>query len=232
MTITITFARLHYQNKEIVDVIRSQVMPRCSDSQQFLTKTQWFNYVNALTLLGCATEEQLKEVHNVNFLREMEHEEIENHLLKIQQREEKWLSKLQLSPVENIEESTANEPTEESLSIQNIYHIMNLRRKYLTFCGLVLSQKYRGESQLDFDKIFASPAELEEFESFINNLEFTPFKKSKDLEQFRQAVFKAMDTFAPNEKYMKTNVVTPFGFVIGMSFVTMFLFGSNLYCLQ
>lgn len=213
MTLTLTLARLNYQRYDLVEIVRNHIVPKVSD-ESFVSKYQLLNFVNSLLLLRCATIEQIKSILRKDFYTSLEQEEIEYHL-KAEKIE---------SPLSNNDEIENNEKEEKNTG-NDIYRIMNIRRKYSLIYGMLsLQSDFRiidsntnmPSGIIPMECFFDSKDELESFENYVKMFDTTSIKRSKDVESFKNKLIKSFESFAPSkEQLMKVDIRTPYGFNIG-----------------
>lgn len=214
ITLTITMARLNFHTDDFRGLLATVILPQCSDPAEFVSKSQYFNFVYSLALLRQAPVEHLKTICSKEFFTALEHEEVENYLSRMRQRNAKQLAALGIAAVEESgEDGTGGEALADGPvpEVQGIYQVMSLRRKYLTLAGLLITE----DSGKALEDVFATDAERLDFEKLIGSLEFEPLKRNKDLHAFRENIFRLLDNFAPRGKYMAVDRKLPFGFSIG-----------------
>lgn len=207
-------ARLNFHTDDFRGLLATVILPQCSDPAEFVSKSQYFNFVYSLALLRQAPVEHLKTICSKEFFTALEHEEVENYLSRMRQRNAKQLAALGIAAVEESgEDGTGGEALADGPvpEVQGIYQVMSLRRKYLTLAGLLITE----DSGKALEDVFATDAERLDFEKLIGSLEFEPLKRNKDLHAFRENIFRLLDNFAPRGKYMAVDRKLPFGFSIG-----------------
>lgn len=202
VALVIMLSRLNYKNEELVAIIETNVIPKCKQ-EDFLSNYQWFNYVFSLALLKCATLEHFRSITRKSFYDSMEQDEIENY------------SSIQKLQSDKLGESNT---TNESTSTQEIYNLLNIKRKYSLLYGLIkMNIAHSSKSLMDY---FDSESEKINFENHITNLNLDMFKQSKDLQNFRSKLISSLESFSPSkDRYMSVMLKTQYGFFIGNSFI-------------
>ncbi|KAI2807540.1 Cell cycle progression [Blomia tropicalis] len=212
ITLTITIARLNYNTDEIQEILLSKVIPQLPNLTEFISKMQYFNFVYSLVLLRIAPIDYLRQICNKEFLASLEADEAESYLLKLRGRAAK-INEFQKELNQEYEvEVEENENTAEVnvSETEDIYNVINLRRKFLVMSGLLL----REESGKALKDVFEDESKLNQFEQFVHSLEFEPVKRSKDMQSFRDNIFRSLDSFAPIGKFTSIDKKLPYGFSI------------------
>ncbi|OTF74179.1 cell cycle progression protein, partial [Euroglyphus maynei] len=222
ITLTITLSRLNYQREDLVDIIMEQIVPKIS-AENCASRYQWFNFVNSLMQLRCATVDHVKSILRNQFYVEMEQEELETHLNILRERQAKN------SPEEN-GDSSENEKLDSNtddltvISGHEIYRMMNIRRKYCVLNGMLTLQSdsriidpntRQSMGKIPIEQFFDNEEEMKNFQTYLRTFDLSIVKRSKDLQEFQKKLIQTFDTFAPSkDKYMLVDIKTPFGFVI------------------
>ncbi|XP_027199187.2 uncharacterized protein LOC113793366 [Dermatophagoides pteronyssinus] len=222
ITLTITLARLNYQREDFVDIIMDHIVPKIS-YENCASRYQWFNFVNSLMLLRCATVDQIKSILRNQFYVEMEQEELETHLNYLRERQIKNSQEDSDDLLEN-EKMDSNAVDLNVNSGHEIYRMMNIRRKYCVLYGMLTLQSdarivdpntHQSMGKIPIEQFFDNAEEMKNFQTYIKTFDLSIIKRSKDLQEFRKKLIQTFDAFAPNkDKYMLVDIKTPFGFVI------------------